>query len=192
MPLTNLEAFKYNLYDICRPNRFKVSFTGKNTFGLNEADYYMVKGASLPGKTLGEIDLNWMGMKYKIAGDATFEDITITFWNDIPVPGGTPVRTKFINWMNTISNDAANTKGNHLLYKCTVVIEQLDGMGLTTQKYSLINAHPKELSSIELSMDNPDTMEEFTVSFSYSYVETGSSLLRSVLSGATQIAGRFL
>ena len=171
MPNINLEGFKSNLFDICRPNRFMISITtGGLDFGFIEDDYYFVKGASIPGKTLGEIELNWQGHKYKVAGDPSFNDVTVTILNN-NADGGESVRDKFENWFHNISDDPANLRANHKDYKCTVHIHQLDGQGEIIKTYDLINAHPKELSDIELSMDSTDAVEEFTVVFSYSYFE---------------------
>jgi len=172
MPDIALESFKGVLFDICRPNRFTVNITGNETIEFDEGDYYFVKGASLPGKTMGEIELNWQGHKYKILGDPTFSDVTITFWNDESSDSEEQsVRSKFEDWLAIASDDVPNVRGNHEDYKCTVTISQLNGNGDVVKEYNLIYAHPKELSAIELSMDSTDAVEEFTVVFSYSYLE---------------------
>lgn len=191
MPLLQLDAFKANLNDIAKPNRFYVQFTG-DPVNLNEADYYFVKGAAIPGKSFGEIELNWMGYKYKIAGDPVFNDINITFYNDIPYPGMTSIREKFINWMNMISNDASNIRASHLSYKCSIVIHQLNSAGMPAQSYTLVNAHPKDMSDIDLNMDSVDSLEEFTVSFSYSSFSIKNSLASKLLGAGVQVLGRFL
>lgn len=170
MPNISLESFKGNLFDICRPNRFMISITSEMDFGFGDEDYYFVKGASIPGKTLGEIELNWQGHKYKVAGDPSFNDVTVTILNNM-TEGSENVRDKFENWFHTISDDPANIRAVHSDYKCTVNIHQLDGQGNVYKTYNLINAHPKELGDIELSMDSSDAVEEFTVVFSYSYFE---------------------
>lgn len=175
MPDLNLEAFKTNLYDICRPNRFKVSIDVLDTtIAFADTDYYFVKGASLPGKTLGEVELNWQGHKYKLVGDPTFSDVTITFWNNYE-ENGENVRDTFEKWFALSSEDDTNVRGLHTAYKCSVYIEQINNKGDTIKCYKLVNAHPKELSDIELSMDTTDAVEEFTVVFSYSYVDIGDT-----------------
>jgi hypothetical protein len=175
MPSIALNDFKEAMNDMCRPNRFKVMFSevpsGVDFFA--EDDFYFVKACSIPGKTIGEVDLNWCGYKYKIAGDPTFADVTVTFLNHIEEDGSSKLRDQFEQWLNVISNDGSNVRAVADDYKCKVIIEQLDGEGDTVQSYSLWNAHPKDLSEIALSMDTTDAVEEFNVVFSYSYYTTG-------------------
>lgn len=170
MPYINLESFKATLYDICRPNRFMVSFDFEGVT-FDDEDYYFVKSASLPGKTFGEIELNWQGYKYKVAGDPAFNDITITFYHNIPKEGMS-LRDKLEAWLELISVDSTNVREIHENYKGTINVEQLDGQGEPFKTYRLQHAHPKEISDIELSMDSTDAVEEFTVTFSYSYFTT--------------------
>jgi hypothetical protein len=79
------------------------------------------------------------------------------------------LRDRFLIWLNAISNDTTNNRANHDLYKCGVDICQLDGSGAAIRTYSLQFAHPKDVSEIALAMDSTDSVEEFTVVFSYSY-----------------------
>ena len=188
MPSSILEDFKGNLNDICRPNRFTVSIRSDNSnIDFGDEDYFFVKGCSIPGKTMGEIELNWMGHKYKVAGDPTFNDVTITFLNDLPATTDEfSVRNKFETWFSLISEDPSNIRTIHSDYKATVFINQLNGKNEVVNTYKLINAHPKELGDIELSMESTDAVEEFTVVFSYSYVEYGDDDGQS--SGSSEVA----
>jgi T4-like virus tail tube protein gp19 len=172
MPKADLESFKSNLLDLARPNRFMISITEENNnFGFNDDDWYFCKGCSIPGKTMGEIELNWQGHKYKLAGDPTFNDVTVTFWNNVEEDDMDMLRVKFEKWFHAISNDSDNLREIHTKYKCTVFIKQLNGQNQVIRTYKLINAHPKDLGEIELSMESTDAVEEYPVIFSYSYYE---------------------
>lgn len=169
-----LGDFKENLRDICRPNRFQVNLSGNIPDSLfDPTDFFFVKACSIPGKTLGEIELGWGGYKYKIAGDPTFNDVTVTFLNEIS-RNGNSTHDKFLEWMNLISTDTSNTRMIHSEYKCNVNIFQLDFNGDVVGTYVLEHAHPKDISEIALSMDSNDTVEEFNVVFSYSYFTWGA------------------
>lgn len=167
MPSIVLEDFKTSLYDLCRPNRFQVAIDYPE-ISFEEKDYFLVKATTIPDKSFGEIELNWHGYKYKVAGDPVFNDITVTFYHDI-VKSGESTRDKFEKWMKFISNDETNIKSIHNQYKCKLYIQQLDGKGNIVKTYIVECAHPREISNIELSMDNTDQVEEFTVTFSYSF-----------------------
>lgn len=193
MASIKLSDFKEALNDICRPNRFAVRFSGIDSAAMdvsfNEEDYFFVKAASIPGKTMGEVDLNWNGYKYKIAGDPSFNDVTVTFYNEIPKGGTDSSHDKFLTWLNRISADEENIRTIHSEYKCSVHIMQLDGEGEVLKTYTLEHAHPKDVSEIALSMDSTDSVEEFNVVFSYSYFTWGDGDQTEV-GGNSSLLGR--
>ena len=50
-----------------------------------------------------------------------------------------------------------------------ITVEQLDTLGKSIYKFTLKNCWPSDISSIDLSYDSTDTLEEFTVTWSYDY-----------------------
>ena len=62
-----------------RPNRFKVTITGPKSLPNME---FLCRAANQPASTLGEIAVPYQGRVYKIPGDRTFEDWTVTVYND--------------------------------------------------------------------------------------------------------------
>jgi hypothetical protein len=50
-----------------------------------------------------------------------------------------------------------------------ITVEQLDTLGNSIYKFTLKNCWPSDISSIDLSYDSTDTLEEFTVTWSYDY-----------------------
>jgi hypothetical protein len=175
MPDITLAGFQNALSDVCRPNRFYVSIDPPiDLEDFQEDDFILVKGASLPGRSIGEHEQWWQGERYKILCDSTYDDVTITFWNNYD-DSGANLRDKFEDWMNLIASDEDNIRGNHSDVKGEVNISQLGRDGTLLKTYTLKHSQPKAVGDIELSMDNTDQVEEFTVIFSYSYFTTDSS-----------------
>lgn len=172
MPSIVLDKFKQNLGDLLRPNRFLISFDFDLESPLKslfeDEDYYAIKGASIPGKTLGEIEVPWQGHKLKIITDPVFNDVIIHFYNNIP-DANFGIRSKLEEWMTFISDENMNMKSNFDQYKGEIRIQQINGNGNPIKEYILVLAHPKEISDIELSMDNTDQIQEFSATFSYSF-----------------------
>jgi hypothetical protein len=54
-------------------------------------------------------------------------------------------------------------------YQVDTVVNQLDRDGNILKSYILIGTFPTSISNIDLAYDSNDTIEEFTVSFSYQY-----------------------
>lgn len=180
----SLKSFKSNVTDVARPNRFWVSVGNPAnsiiTAGAdNEASLsawktnheFMAKSASLPGRTIGNIEINWQGMKYNIAGDPTFDDITLVFINNYEWD----LRKFFEDWMEVMAQMDSNERSQPGAYKSDVI--ELTQLGRTSSDimaiYKLVGAYPTSISAIDLSQDSSDATEEVSVTFKYDYFELG-------------------
>lgn len=156
-----------------RANLFKATLTyPAYAQGDTELSSFMCKAAQLPGSTIGTIEIPYRGRQLKIAGDRTFENWTVTIINDT----GMEVRNAFERWMNGINN---HTSGNGLTnpsdYQSDLAIQQLDKAGNVTKTYTIRSAYPVNISTIELSNDTTDAIEEFTVEFAFQYWESNTT-----------------
>lgn len=152
-----------------RPNLFRIilpfptyAVVGGETSELS----FLCKGAQLPAATIGVIEVPWRGRQVKIAGDRTFEEWTITVINDTDFL----IKNAFERWSNQINEHLENTGLiNPTDYESSAVIEQLDRNENVLKRYSMVGMWPSEVSSIEVSMDSTDEIEEFTVTLQYQY-----------------------
>lgn len=178
----SLRQFKANVSDVARPNRFWVSIGdpanaiitagGDNSASLEpwkENHEFLAKSAQLPGRTVGNIEINWQGMKYNIAGDPTFDDITLTFLNSYEWD----LRKFFEAWMEVMSQMDTNDRSQPGSYKSDVI--ELRQLGRTANDvlavYRLIGAYPTNIAAIDLSMDSENGQEEVSVTLKYDYFE---------------------
>jgi hypothetical protein len=178
----SLKKFKSNVTDVARPNRFWVALGdpanaiitsgADNNASLSpwkEYHEFLAKSASLPGRTIGNIEINWQGMKYNIAGDPTFDDITLTFINNYEWD----LRSFFENWLEVMAQMDSNERSQPGAYKSDVI--QLQQLGRTSSDvlatYRLIGAYPVTIAAIDLSQDSNDSMEEISVTLKYDYFE---------------------
>ena len=182
-----------------RPNLFEVSIpnlpdAAKNsnpaaTWGSEEQEDFtiMCKGAQLPASTIASIDVPFRGRILKVAGDRTIENWTVTVIND----ENFNIRNAMEAWMNAIARLSNNTGAvNPDSYMTDAYVYQLgrgyssgrnsttnsttaDGEKVTPLKsYKFIDIFPVSVSSIDLSYDSSDTIEEFTVDFAVQSFET--------------------
>lgn len=161
--MITLDEFKSNIADVARPNRFLVEIPGADA-----KVQFLVKASALPGRDLGDIDINWQGMKVKFAGDPSFADLELTIINDYDFTA----RKYLEAWIDKIANMSSNERQNHSEYKSELTLKQL---GRTESDilatYKLMGAYPKSISNISLSMDTENSSEEFTVSWRYDNFE---------------------
>ena len=156
-----------------RANQFEVWITDPQGLGIGldrRRTSFLVRSASLPGMTLGEIAVPFRGRTIYLAGDRTFEDTwTTTFLNDTDFS----IRNAIEKWSNAI-NDLVDGKGvsNPKDYQTDLTVKQLDRSGNVLKTYKFINAWPTTISAIELTSDTADAIEEFEVTWRYQRFET--------------------
>ena len=166
-----------------RPNLFEVeltSFPGSSAESYSPSNFQMLcKAAQLPASNIASIDVPFRGRTFKVAGDRTFDPWTVTIINDEDFV----IRKSMERWMQIIGQYGDGSgKVNPAEYQVNAVVRQLsrnsskEGKGVSTgqglrgvAQYKFYGIFPTAISSIELSYDSSDTIEEFTVDFAVQY-----------------------
>ena len=156
-----------------RPNLFKVTM-GFPSYVTADVDLasYMCKSASLPASTIAPIPVPFRGRQLQIAGDRTFEPWNITVINDTDFN----VRSSFEQWMNGINQHEENTGLTQpSSYIADMIVEQLDKDGTSKKTYNIRGTFPTNLGAIEVSYEQENVIEEFTVELQVQYWESNKT-----------------
>jgi len=146
---------------------------------------FLVKAAQLPASVIANIDIPFRGRIFKVAGDRTIEPWSITIINDEDFR----IRKAMEEWVDLIAKLENNLGATDpSAYMVNAKVFQL-GRGATQssqtnagdrnsvlREYEFIDIFPTSVSSIDLSYDSSDTIEEFTVDFqvqSFAFVDAG-------------------
>jgi hypothetical protein len=152
-----------------RPNLFRISFAGGLVGATNSTLSLLCKAGQIPASSVGIIDVPMVGgRRYKIGGERSFADWTVTVMND----GEFYTRTALENYQKLfVSNDynSASVGNRSTITLSTVTVEHLGADGGVTRTYKLNNCWPSDISTIDLSYDTTDSLEEFTVTWTYDY-----------------------
>lgn len=164
----NIERFKNNFGSPARPTLFQVQINFPT--GNTEKDTFMCKGAQVPTRTVGLIEIPYMGRRIKYAGDSTFEAWTVTVLND----NDFTIRKKLEQWAEIINGARDNISAvDPRDYKRDLKVSHLDGAGNVVKEYVFIGAYPSNVGDeIDLSWENNDQPEEYGVMFEYDYWES--------------------
>lgn len=182
-----LEDFKSRLRGGgARPNLFEcvikfpelldAKLSNDEQTSIKEDTRFMIKAANLPASNVNVIDVPFRGRNLKVAGDRTFDVWTITVINDVDFN----IRTSFEKWMNMINkhddNSGITRPGQYQTDAYVYQLGRNKGSSASEQKiptggsaipvlkaYRFYGVFPTNVSSIELSYDQADTIEEFTV-----------------------------
>lgn len=158
---------------------------------------FMVKTAQIPASNIGTIEVPFRGRMLKVAGDRTFEPWSVTVVND----GQFQIRQAFEAWSRGINALTENVSqlgygaDGGASYCVDMTVYQLsrdgqapsrtpanpnnvgvDGMDVV-RAYKFYDSWPSSISSIDLSFEANDQIEEFTVEFQYNFFEATSTAL---------------
>mgnify|MGYP001495742585 CR=1 FL=1 len=150
-----------------RPNLFTCNLTMPQAVGHLSRDFsFHCKGTSMPASTVPTIDVNYLGRALKVPGDRSYEDWTVTVFNDIDMA----MRHTFEGWMAKIQNHGANiqhsTAHNDIYGQGTVTQLRRDGSAIST--YAL-EIYPTEVAAIDVAWETNDAVEEYGVTFAVNY-----------------------
>lgn len=174
-----------------RPNLFEVTIPNLPS-GIpwdGRTFSFMCDAASLPASTVDPINVPFRGRILKVAGDRTIDIWSVTVIND----ENFAIRTAFEQWANLISKlDNASGATNPSAYMVNAYVHQL-GRGVSTKNsisnsplpdgsgspplrtYKMYDIWPSSIGAIELSYDNNNTIERFTVDFQVQWWAAGET-----------------
>ena len=157
----NINEFKSNFEVGVRPSLYKVQMTG-----LPQKLEFLAKTAQLPGRTIGQIEVPFLGKKVKVAGDDTYEDLALTIMLD----NDFAVRNEIEAWMERIKSSPGSDGAAKLSdYYAESSIIQLDTQGDEIAEYNFVDIWPNNVGAVDLGFETVDTIAEYTVNFSYNY-----------------------
>ena len=171
MALGSVDQFKARLTGGgARANLFQVTLANpRGGLGVDlDVDFgsFMCEAAQLPASTVGTIVVPFRGRQLKMVGDRTFDVWTVTVINDTEFK----IRNAMERWMNAMANhaDAGGTQ-NPELYMADLQVQQFDRDENVIKTYTFRDAFPTEVSAIDLSYADTDTIERFTITWTYQY-----------------------
>lgn len=194
-----LDTFKSKLLGGgVRPNFFEVELKFPNLAiddnDVSDRTRFLVKGAALPASIIAPISVPFRGRELKIAGERSFDTWTVTVIND----SNFVLRDAFEKWMNVINKHSDNAgEVNPTIYQQEAYVHQLGRAPITNpagqpassgnivpilRSYHFFGVFPTNISSIELSYDSNNVIEEFSVEFQVQWWEAlnanGNSVVR--------------
>lgn len=151
-----------------RLNLFRVTMNSPDATVPDQFSF-MAKATSLPGTNQGVIEVPYMGRTYKIPGDKTFNEWSITVMDD----EGLPIRQFFEAWSDKINSNKDNITSdvnpfNHMS-DCT--IEALTKDGNVSATYKMHGVWVSSIGEVAMAWDSNDSIAEFDVTLQVQYFE---------------------
>lgn len=171
----SLSEFRTRVSDLARPNRFEVEINPPSPMSSAngfENFHWLVQSAVIPARTQGSVGMKYHGMEFKLTGDYSHEDLTITFLNSYDWGA----RNFFELWaesrLQAVSGNNARRDSMSSTDETFIIVHQVGRVaGDIIASYKFHDIFPTNISEIELNMGSNDAVETYTVTFAYSYWE---------------------
>lgn len=133
---------------------------------------FLCKATTLPTSTIENIAMQYRGRQINLAGERTFEQWTVTIYNDTSFN----IRNAFEIWSNGIqANATTEGRTNPRDYQVDMSVNQLDRNGAAVKAYKFHDAYPIAVGEIGLDYETTNQIETFDVTFQYNYWTSDTS-----------------
>ena len=158
--------------DFSRSNLFRVlniNFGVEPAGFISTNDLVYARTASLPAKTITNVQAPYMGLNFNIPGVAQYpgsEGYVINFYAD----AAQKIREKFLTVVNDTFNDATST-GNYFTPKQNSVVDliQLDKQLNKIAQYQLVGVSIREVGALNYDITSTGDIQNFDVTLAYHY-----------------------
>jgi hypothetical protein len=162
----HVDFLKQQFRDIARPNLFKVKITPPPILNAdwNNKLAVLAKSAVFPSIEIQNYEYERGGRILHIPSNKmNYGDMTITFYNDVDFN----LRSLFNRWQRLAIYNWQKEVGSIPLMAldATVTVYQFDSSHRPVYGINIDNCWPKTISEIQLSQENTDQLEEFSVTF---------------------------
>jgi len=164
---------------VARPNLWKATLTTSSLNTPVPSNFtFRCEKAELPGRTIATVDDIGSGPPLKIPYDVNYNDIEITIicGNDFAE------RIYFENWIESIVKTKTDDSNSGLLRYYNdyakgnvLTLEQINDSGESLITYKLNDIYPVSISSMNLSWEEINTYQRFSVTLNYRYYDVDLS-----------------
>lgn len=134
---------------------------------VTEDDLVYARGGSIPGRSITNQAVPYMGLNFNVPGAATYSGTySLTFMCD----NQSAIRRLFEKWSFDTFDDE-NSTGNYYTPRATSTIDlvQLDTQLERIAQYQLVGCYPSEVGEIAYTIEGSGAPVSFPVTFQYHY-----------------------
>ena len=162
----NINNFKSQLVDGgARANLFRIilNFPAYADGNVEKASF-LCNAGRIPGAQVGIVEVPFRGRTLKLPGDRTFEDWTVSIYNDAEFD----VHSAFVRWQDGMSGFSTNTGfTNPESMFVDIKVQQLDRKENVIKEFLIEDAWPSLVAAIDLTYEQTEQIEQFQVTFEY-------------------------
>ena len=137
------------------PNKFEPKRKNRWIFALEGIDSFLIKTASRPSVSIEEQTISYMNSKRYLAGNATFETISLTLHDPIAPSGAQQV----MEWVRTHFESVSGRAGYSDFYKRDCQLKLVDPVGTVIELWDIKGAFLTNAGFGDVSYEDGAPME---------------------------------
>jgi len=145
------------------PNKFEPKRQNRWVFAIEGIDAFLIKTASRPSINISSTPINYINSQRKIAGKATWQDISVTLHDPIAPSGAQQV----MEWVRTHHETVSGRAGYADFYKRDCQIKMLDPVGTVIELWDIKGAQLTSAAFGSLSYDDEGTPTQIDLGITY-------------------------
>lgn len=147
----------------------QLAFRFSITLGTLPGIEFYGKSVQLPQASNNVIELAHRNHKYKVKGQTTWNDISLTLYN---YEGGADTLSELYNWWNAHHQSAQGSDNPHSVYVQDVIIKLHDAADAPSKQVKLVDAFISSIDLGSLDFDSED-IHTITLELAYDYADWG-------------------
>lgn len=136
-------------------NKFEPKRKFRWVLEIDGIDAFMVKTASRPQITFDETVVDWINNKRKLAGKATWGDLSVTLYDPIAPSGAQQV----MEWVRLNYESVTGRSGYADFYKRDIALKMLDPVGTVVELWDIKGAWASDINFNDLDYSASDAVE---------------------------------
>lgn len=125
---------------------------------------YLIKSSAKPSADNGEVVLDHINIQRKVKGKTKWNNIEITLYDPITPSGAQAV----MEWFRAHHESATGRDGYSSFYKKIITLQQLDGMGVPVEEWTIEGAFIQSCNWGTLDWSSED-VQTITATLAYDY-----------------------
>jgi hypothetical protein len=156
--------------DFARKNLFRVLNINSGSTGINfgPEDLVYITSTDLPGRSINNIPVPFMGLKFNVPGTATYPKSDA--WNvTFRMPQDLSIRQKLELWTRGTFDDATSTGAYEVKNLGTIDLALMGKGGQVLRNYTLVGAYCTDIGSYELDVTTAGEIVTVSATIAYQY-----------------------
>lgn len=148
--------------------KWEPKYQHKFIMSIGDVPAYLIKSSAKPSGENGEVVLDHINIQRKVKGKTKWNNLEITLYDPITPSGAQAM----MEWFRAHHESATGRDGYSSFYKRNITLQQLDGMGIPVEEWSIKGAFIQSCNwgTLDWSSEEVQTITA-TLAYDYAFLQ---------------------